>query len=118
MTVEAFVTFNQVCTRYRVELEIIRDFADFGLYPTVTLDGETGIEEQNLPRLERAISLHQALGINKEGIEVVLGLRERISALEDEVELLRSKVAMLRFSAQDEGVEALMGRGLLIDVDD
>jgi chaperone modulatory protein CbpM len=118
MTTRTIITLGQVCEYYRVDLELIRDFADFGLYPTVSLDGELGIEERSLPRLEKVISLHQALGINKEGIDVVLDLKARIESLQGDVELLRSEVAALRLSARDGDPESLKSLGLLIDVDD
>jgi hypothetical protein len=118
MNTRTIITLSQVCEYYRFDLGLIRDFADFGLYPTVSIDGEIGIEKRNLPRLEKVISLNRALGINKEGIDVVLDLREKISALQDEVELLRSEVAALRRSTWNEEPESLKSLGLLIDVDD
>lgn len=118
MTDRSIITLGRVSEYYRVDLELIRDFADFGLYPTVSIDGEMGIEERSLPRLEKAISLNRALGINKEGIDVVLELRDAVSSLQGEVELLRAELAALRRSARDETPESLMSLGLLIDVED
>jgi len=118
MTAQTVISLGRICEYYRVDIELIRDFADFGLYSTVSLDGEIGIEERFLPRLESIISLYQALGINKEGIEVILDLRKSIAALQDEVELLRSETAALKNSARNENPESLKSLGLLIDVDD
>jgi len=118
MTAQTVISLGRICEYYRVDIELIRDFADFGLYSTVSLDGEIGIEERILPRLESIISLYQALGINKEGIEVILDLRKSIAALQDEVELLRSETAALKNSARNENPESLKSLGLLIDVDD
>jgi hypothetical protein len=118
MTTRTIITLGQICEHYRVDLELVRDFADFGLYPTVSIDGEIGIEERSLPRLEKAISLHEALGINKEGIDVVLDLRGEISALQSQVELLRREVTALKRSGQGGDTESLKRLGLLIDVDD
>jgi chaperone modulatory protein CbpM len=118
MTAQTVISLGRVCEHYRVDIELIREFADFGLYSTVSLDGEIGIEERSLPRLESIISLYQALGINKEGIEVVLDLRKSVSALQDEVELLRSETAALKDSARSQDPESLKSLGLLIDVDE
>jgi chaperone modulatory protein CbpM len=106
MSARGIVTLGRVCEHYRVDLELVRDFADFGLYRIVSSDGEAGIEERSLPRFEKVISLYRALGINKEGIDVVLELREKISELQAEIEFLRG------------GTESSRGLGLMIDVDD
>ncbi len=53
MNTRTIITLSQVCEYYRFDLRLIRDLADFGLYPTVSIDGEIGIEKRNLPRLEK-----------------------------------------------------------------
>lgn len=110
------ITLNQVCNYYHVNIELVRDFSEFGLYPTVIVDGEPEIETGNLDRLEEIISLHQALGINKEGIDVILELRDKISGLQDEVESLRHEVMKLKRLAWNAEPELLESRGLLIEI--
>jgi hypothetical protein len=110
------ISLSQVCDHFHIDFELVRDFADFGLYPTVLFDGELGIEAQDLARLGKIISLHQSLGINKEGIDVILDLREKITALESEAELLRNEVEKLRRHFESEGTEVLRRRGLLIEI--
>ena len=96
MNMQTTISLSQVCDYFHIDLELVRDFADFGLYPTVLFDDEIAIEAQSLDRLKRVISLNQSLGINKEGIEIVLDLRERISTLQDEVDLLQNEVSKLK----------------------
>ena len=118
MTMRTTISLGRVCDYLRVDLELVRDFADFGLYPTVSFEGDIGIEAQYLERLRKIISLHQALGINKEGIEVILNLREKITAFQDEVDSLRNEVERLKRHWGNEEPEALKRRGLLIEIDD
>lgn len=118
MTARNQVTLSQVSDYFHIEIEIVSDFADFGLFPTVSLDGEIGIETDNLGRLEEILNLYQSLGINKEGIEVVLNMRERISALQGEVERLRNVAERLKYHIGNEDPELLKRRGLLIEIDD
>lgn len=112
------ITLRQVCEYFHVDFEVVRGFAEFGLYPTVSCDGELGIDTRNLDRLKRIISLYQALGINKEGIEVILDLGERISGLQREVGTLRDEVERLRRRLGAEEPEALKRLGLLIEIGD
>jgi hypothetical protein len=110
-------TYSQVSEHFRIELEIVRDFADFGLYPTVLIDGEPGIEAGEMERLRKVIGLHQALGINKEGIEAVLALRARIAGLEGEIEDLKREALRLKRRLRSEEAEPLERLGLFIEVD-
>ena len=110
-------TLIQVSEHYRIDLETVREFADYGLYPTAIVDGEIGIEAGGLDRLRKVISLHRALGINKEGIEAVLGLRERIAALEGEIESMSTELLTLRRRLGREETETLERLGLLVEAD-
>lgn len=112
----AVIAIRQVCDYYHIDLELVRDFSEFGLCPTVILDGELGIEAENLDKLEEMITLHQALGINKEGIDIILELRAKISGLQEEVEALQSEVDRLKRQLWNMEPEALESRGLLIDI--
>jgi len=117
MCIRTAMTLSQVCDYLGADIELVREFADFGLYPTVLLDDEVGVETRDLERLEKVISLHRALGINKEGIEAVLGLRERISELEAEVKALRAETQRLKRHLESENPESLERLGLLIQID-
>ena len=108
---------GRICDLLKVDLALVMDFADFGLCPTIVLEGRMGIEAQNLERLKSVISLHQALGINKEGIEVILELRARVAALQSEVDGLRGQVACLNRRAEGEEALELERLGLLIEID-
>jgi hypothetical protein len=110
------ITLRQVCDYLRVDIELVRDLGEFGLYPTVILDGETAIRTEDLERLRSVISLHEALGINKEGIEIILDLGREISALQGEVESLRREVSSLKNRLGNEGPEALRSRSLVIEI--
>jgi chaperone modulatory protein CbpM len=113
---QATISLSRVCDYLRVDIALVREFAEFGLYQTVPAEGELGIEARELARVEEIMSLHQALGINKEGIDVILELRERVSGLQDEVERLRREVDRLGRRAGKDEPDALRILGLLIEV--
>jgi chaperone modulatory protein CbpM len=116
MNTQTVIPLRKVCRFFQIELEIVQDFAEFGLYPTVPCNNEVGIEPQYLDKLKRIISLYQALGINKEGIEVILELREKNFALQRDVELLKNKVEKLEYYLGNEESGRLKQRSLLIEV--
>ena len=115
---QTMIALSEVCDFYHIDIEVIRDFSEFGLYPLAIVDGEAEIEAKYLDKLDAIIGLHRALGINKEGIDVILELREKISALQDEIESLRREIGGLRNRVADADPETLEGRGLLIEIGD
>ncbi len=112
------IALSEVCDFYHIDIEVIREFSEFGLYPLAIVDGETGIEVKFLEKLDAIIGLHRALGINKEGIDVILELREKVSGLQDEIESLRHEIGRLRGHIRDMEPETLERHGLLIEISD
>ena len=88
MKTESRISLRRVSEVYRVDFALVMEWAEFGLYTTV--GDEPSIESDSLERLKRIISLHRALGVNKEGIEVVLNLSQRIADLETELVSLKA----------------------------
>jgi len=109
---------SRVSEIFQIDIHIIQEFAEFGLYPTVELDGEKGIEYEAFDRLKRIISLHNALGVNKEGIDAILRLGEHISDLQNQVDSLEGEVRKLRNYLQKEDSEVLQKLGLLVEIVD
>jgi hypothetical protein len=76
---------NDICELYDVEFDFIDKIIENELIPTVENDSELFIEENELPVLEKIINLHYDLGVNIEGIEVILNLLEKIDELNEEI---------------------------------
>ena len=117
MSTETRISLRHVSEYYRIDFQIVMEWAEFGLYPT--LPGEDpGIEVQTLETLKQIISLHRALGVNKEGIEVILNLTQRIGGLLGEVEALKTQVEKQNLGWATDRFEDLKRRGLFIEIDD
>jgi uncharacterized small protein (DUF1192 family) len=110
------VSLSQVCEYFKVEADLVKNLSDFGLFPIVVYREAQVIEVENLERLKEILSLHESLGVNKEGIEVILGLHGKIADLRAEIESLRGELDRLKRQKDNEGAEALMRRGLLIEI--
>jgi chaperone modulatory protein CbpM len=113
----AVIALSQVCEYFRVDIEFVRDLSEFGLFPIVTYNEEFALEIENLERLREIISLHEAFGVNKEGIEIILRLRERIAGLQEEIAALRDETKRPKGGEETEGLETLKRSGLLIEID-
>ena len=49
------IALSQICDYFHVDLELVMDFADFGLYPTLVSDGQVGVG----PKSRKAREDHQ-----------------------------------------------------------
>lgn len=112
------LTLVQVCDYFQYDIDIVREFADFGLYPTVELDGERGVDARHLEKLKKIFSLHQSLGINKEGIDVILELRNRVTRLQEAVEKLHEENKKLKHILGAEDRMDLEVQGLIVEIID
>jgi hypothetical protein len=116
MSGPSVVALSRACEFFRVDPSLIKDFADFGLIPVEVVQDEFVIEALYLDRLRKIIGLHESLGINKEGIEVILSLEERVAGLLEEVEALRDSAAGMKRFREAEEPETLRRCGLLIEI--
>jgi len=82
------ISLRQVSEIYRIDFALVLEWAEFGLYPMVE-EPDPSVDFPTMEKLKRIISLHRALGVNKEGIEVILGLTQKIADLEGELGSLR-----------------------------
>jgi DNA-binding transcriptional MerR regulator len=70
----------------RVETHIIRQLRDAGVIGTIDVVGEEPrYSDKDITVLRRARRLHSDLGINMEGVEVILRLYARLEALQQEL---------------------------------
>ena len=118
MSKETVITLRQVCEWYHIDPAIVRDFADFGLYPLNVVDGEFSIEIRYIERVEHVLSLHRSLGVNKEGIDIILELREEITRLQLVMEESQHEVRKLKAFLCLENSESPINIGRLIEIDD
>ena len=82
------------CTEYQVEKSLIDELNEFGLIELVQDNGIKYIQIEKLPELERVIRFHNELNINKEGIEVILDLLNRLDAVNKQTRYLQDKLRL------------------------
>jgi MerR family transcriptional regulator, heat shock protein HspR len=94
-----FVLISVVAETYGIHPQTLRLYERHGLLQPARSAGNTRLyDREAIRRLEQILTLTRDLGVNLAGVEVVLGLRERISELEQE---LNELVVRLEREARD-----------------
>lgn len=101
ITIEEFADFHQVT------VELIQEFADFGLIRIIHAERQVCIDINNMERCERAIRIHKDLGVNKEGVEIILDMREKHAEMQRELKWLRHQL-----KKHEERMSQLFSEGL------
>ncbi len=115
MDTHRFIELREVSERFRIDFEVCRQFADFGIVATMVENNTLYMEPEDVPTLCHAVSLYRDLGVNKEGIEAILAMRQRITRLQEEVEHLTRRAERLEREYYQKNVELPRKRGLFIE---
>ena len=105
------IELRKVSEQFHIDFEVCRQFADFGIVTTIVVDNTLYIEPEDVPTLRQAVSLYLDLGVNKEGIDVILMMRQRIIQLQKEVERLTRRTERLEKEYFQKKVDQARKRG-------
>lgn len=84
-----YIPLKQLAEFHQVTVSLIMEFADFGLIEVTYTENTPCINNKHIERCERALRLYKELGINKEGIEIILEMRERQAEMQKEINRLK-----------------------------
>src|SRR6188768_3606479 len=90
-----YIEIEEFCTYHGVQVTLIREFADFGLVHLQEQEQKAFVPADEIEKLERLIRLHDELGINKEGLEIILNMRDQLVSLTTELEAMRYRLHQL-----------------------
>jgi MerR family transcriptional regulator/heat shock protein HspR len=80
-------TISAVSELYDIHPQTLRLYEREGLLKPSRSDGNTRLyEDSDLERLEVILSLTRELGVNLAGVEIILNMREKMSAMQREFE--------------------------------
>ena len=108
------MTASVLAKRTNVPLFTVRYYTRIGLLKPSRSEGNTRLyTDPDLERLELILSLTRDLGVNLAGVEIILNMREKMDAMQQEFErffqYLQSHAEELtNFEAAPEGSDALV----------
>jgi phage terminase small subunit len=86
------IVLDEFCTSHQVEVSFVRTLEKHGLIETIIVNETLYIQENELPKLEQIVRLHQELNINPEGIDAIHILLKRIEDMQTEIIDLKNKL--------------------------
>jgi len=91
-----YVMISVVAESYGIHPQTLRLYERHGLIQPARSAGNTRLyDETAIRRLESILTLTRDLGVNLAGVEVILGLRDQLAALEGEVARLADELGRL-----------------------
>ncbi|MBS1729595.1 MAG: hypothetical protein JSS67_02330 [Bacteroidetes bacterium] len=89
------ISAKEFCMHYQVEYHFFYSLYESGLVSVSGDDAALVMDEEEIPKVEKIIRLHEELGINLEGIEAILPLIEKIELMQAELKHLRNHLNLL-----------------------
>src|SRR6266705_1608324 len=92
MQPEDMIVLDEFCTSHQLEISFIRVLEEHELIEIIIVNETQYVPQNELPKLEQIVRLHQELNINPEGIDVVNNLLQRIENMQNEIITLRNRL--------------------------
>lgn len=87
-----YIPINHLCSHYKVKMSFFNQLNDFGLIEMITIEETYHIHEDKISDVEKIIRMYKELGINFEGIDIILNLLQRNVELQLELDEFRNKL--------------------------
>ena len=117
MAARRYITVEEFTRFHGLERTVIREFVDFGLVEVHRVAEEECLSAEDVERVERLTRLYRELGINKEGIDIILNLREQLIALQEEKEALQYRLQQLEEEHRQLLQNPTASRTYIIDIE-
>ncbi len=89
---EQLITIQTFCTNYNIEFSFINSLSEFGLVEITTIDKIEYLPQNKILEIEKMLRLHNELGVNLEGIDVIYNLTEKVKSLQEEINFLKNRI--------------------------
>ena len=94
MNIDNFIPINFLCNQYNIEIAFITNLSEYDLIEIITVEQVQYIHQDKINDLEKIIRIHNELGINIEGIDVVFNMLTKIHELENELTLVKTRLKL------------------------
>ena len=92
MNTKDLIPISRFCKIYEIEFSFISSLNDYGLIELVYIDKDEFIELEKIQEIEKIIRLHNDLGVNFEGIDIINNLIHKINALQNKLNTIENQL--------------------------
>ena len=92
METQELIIVEVFCQEFQIDTSVIWELEDFGLIQTIEYNKIHYINRNEIVTVEKIIRLHTDLNINKEGVEVILDLLDKVASLNSDIKLLKDRL--------------------------
>lgn len=92
METKEFISINQLCSTYQVEVTFFNELNEIGLIEITTIEQTPCLHQNLLSDIEKMIRMHRDLEINIEGIDVVVNLLKKVDSLQQNLIELQNRL--------------------------
>lgn len=86
------IPVSEFCVYHHVEVSFVQLLEQQGLIEIITIEQSIYVQQEQLPRLEKFVRLHQDLSIHPDDLDVVSDLLERVESLQEQVTHLQNRL--------------------------
>lgn len=94
MAAQELIILDVFCEEFKIDTSIIWELKEFGLIQTIEQNEIHYLDRNHIVTVEKIIRLHTDLNINKEGIEVILDLLEKVNNLTLNLKNLKDRLSL------------------------
>jgi hypothetical protein len=94
MQTEDLIAVKEFCSSHNLEISFIQTLQQYDLIRITTIEETTYIHINELQQAEKIARLHNELGINIEGIDVIKHLLLRMENMQEEIVALKNKLSL------------------------
>lgn len=99
MQTDQMILAQTFCNHYSIEISFVEMLSQMGLVQLTSIEEQSYIPFDELPRLEQLKSLHFDLDINLQDMDIVCNLLEKMQQLSQENAFLRNKLTFYESAA-------------------
>ena len=92
MNTKDLIPVEQFCEIYEIEFSFINSLNDFGLIELTYIDKNEFLELEKIQEIEKIIRLHDDLGVNFEGIDIITNLMQKIVTLQKRLNTIENQL--------------------------
>lgn len=92
MNTKDLIPIAQFCEIYEIEFSFINSLNDFGLVELTYINKNEFIALEKIQDIEKIIRLHNDLGVNFEGIDIITNLMQKIDTLQKRLNTIENQL--------------------------